>query len=59
MTSPRFFIHVSAASVEDLIDSSERHGVLIEARGYLPPSRFGVYGSLEIAPSDSNEKGTE
>lgn len=49
MTSPRFFIHVSAATVEDMIEASERHGAFVEARAYLPPSGRGVYGSVEVA----------
>ncbi len=56
MKGPRFFIHVSAASVEDLIDASERHGAFVEARAYLPPAGRGVYGSVEIAlAGHSNE----
>lgn len=51
MAEPRFFIHASAASVEDMIDAAGRHGAVVDARAYLPPSGRGVYGSVEVATS--------
>lgn len=56
MNAPRFFIHVAAASVEDLIDASERHGAFVEARAYLPPSGSGIYGSIEVLPTGRAER---
>lgn len=55
MTAPRFFVHLASSTVEEMIDVSARHGVFVEARGYLPPSRLGVYGSVEVTPATVEE----
>jgi hypothetical protein len=59
VTPPRFFVHVSAGSIEEMIDGSTQHGALVEARGYRPPSGRGIYGSIEVTPAQGEGAGGE
>lgn len=55
MKAPRFFVHASAATVEDMIDAGEHHGLVVEARGYRSPSGLGVYGSVEVVRAEKED----